>query len=208
MVVGTREKLIRSTQILMLSSGYSATGVDDICRDAEVSKGSFYHQFSSKEELAIAALGDFYEAGLRKLLGIDLGGAAPEDQLLTFLDAVAEQGHDFWKQGCLIGSLASEMALTSKPLQAEVARLFSQTANTLEPLIEPFVASLPDGSPSAASLAEHFLVVVEGAIVLSRAHNDPQKINQAVARFAEQLRLLSRGKPKSAKTRTKKVKAQ
>ena len=191
----SREKLIRSTQVAMLARGYSATGVDEICRDADVSKGSFYHQFSSKEELAIAALGDFYQTGLKSLLAVDLSGAPPDRQLLAFLDAVARHGHDFWKNGCLIGSLATEMALTSPALQAEVSRLFSETVRTLEPLIEPFVASLRRKSPSAAALAEHFLVVVEGAIVMSRAHNDPTKINQAVARFAEQLRWLPLKKP-------------
>ena len=174
--------------------GYSATGVDDICRSAGVSKGAFYHQFASKEELAIAALGDFYEAGLRTLLAIDVRDAAPEQQFLAFLDAVAKRGHEFWKSGCLFGSLASEMALTSKPLQAEVARLFAQTAKALEPLIEPFVASAGGESPSAAALAEHFLLVVEGAIVMSRAYDDPMKIDQAIARFAEQLRWLIQAK--------------
>lgn len=205
MSVDSRAKLIRAAQALMMSKGYSATGVDDICRDAGVSKGAFYHQFSSKEDLAIAALGDFYEASLRNLLAIDLRGVAPERQLLAFLDAVAERGHDFWKSGCLLGSLASEMALANPPLQAEVARLFSQTAKALESLTEPFVASLSDESQSAPALAEHFLVVVEGAIVMSRAHNDPTKINQAVARFAEQLRWLSRGDPGRVRQHTKKA---
>jgi TetR/AcrR family transcriptional repressor of nem operon len=205
MAVDSRAKLIRSTQILMMSKGYSATGVDDICGAAGVSKGAFYHQFSSKEELAIAALGDFYEVSLRTLLAIDLRGVAPEQQLLAFLDAVAEQGHELWKSGCLFGSLASEMALASPPLQAEVARLFSQTAKALEPLTEPFVASHPGESLSAAALAEHFLVVVEGAIVMSRAHNDPTKINQAVARFAEQLRWVPRGNTGSDQQHLKKA---
>ena len=203
MTLGTHDRLVRSAQVLMLSRGYSATGVDEICRDAGVSKGAFYHQFSSKEELAIAALGGFYEASLQRLLAIDLRGVAPEERLLAFLDAVATQGHELWKGGCLFGSLASEMALTSQPLQAEVARLFSQTAKALEPLTEPFVASLEGESLTAGALAEHFLVVVEGAIVMSRAHDDPMKINQAVARFAEQLRWLSRGGSRNTPSRRK-----
>jgi len=203
MVSDTREKLIRSAQALMLAKGYSATGVDDLCRDAGVSKGSFYHQFSSKEELAIAALGDFYEAGLRTLLGIDVTGVVPEQRLFAFLDAIVRQGHEFWNNGCLLGSLASEMARSSPALQAEVARLFSQTAQALEPLMEPFVASLPTGAPSAAALAEHFLIVVEGAIVMSRAHADPMKINQAVARFAEQLHWLAPANTEAVKPQNK-----
>ena len=203
MAADTRQKLIHSAQVLMLSKGYTATGVDDLCRDAEVSKGSFYHQFSSKEALAVQALSNFYEAGLRTLLAIDVTDVAPEDRLLAFLDAVSKQGHDFWKSGCLLGALASEMALTSPALQAEVARLFSQTAQALEPLAAPFVASIQDPSLSAAALAEHFLIVVEGAIVLSRAHGDPMKINQAVTRFAAQLRWLPRRVPARGQTKTK-----
>ena len=203
MASDTREKLIRSAQALMLGKGYSATGVDDLCRDAGVSKGSFYHQFSSKEELAIAALGDFYETALRNLLAIEVAGVVPEQRLFAFLDAIARQGHEFWKSGCLLGSLASEMALSSPALQTEVARLFSQTAQALEPLIEPFVASLPAGAPSAAALAEHFLIVVEGAIVMSRAHADPMKINQAVARFAEQLQWLARANTEAVQPQKK-----
>ncbi len=188
----------------MLAKGYSATGVDDICKDAGVSKGSFYHQFASKEELAIAALGHFYADGLAHLQAIDLSRVAPAQRWLAFLDAVANQGHEFWKDGCLIGSLATEMALASKPLQREVARLFAETAQALEPLIEPFVASVDSASLNAPALAEHFLAVVEGAIVLSRAHDDPMKINLAVARFAEQLRWLPLSKPsKPRKTKKK-----
>jgi len=203
MAVDARAKLIRSTQELMMLKGYSATGTDDICRSAGVSKGAFYHQFTSKEELAIAALADFYEAGLRKLLAIDVRDVAPERRLLAFLDAVAKRGHEFWEHGCLLGCLATEMALTSKPLQREVARLLAQTAKALEPLTEPFVASVADQSLSAEGLAEHFLLVVEGAIVISRAHNDPMKINQAIARFAQQLRWLSRENTGSAQPHKK-----
>jgi TetR/AcrR family transcriptional repressor of nem operon len=203
MVLDTREKLIRSAQALMLAKGYSATGVDDLCRDAGVSKGSFYHQFSSKEALAIAALGDFYEAGLRNLLAIDVSSVVPEQRLFAFLDAVSRQGHEFWNSGCLLGSLASEMALSSPALQTEVARLFSQTAQALEPLMESFVASLPARAPSAVALAEHFLVVVEGAIVMSRAHADPMKIGQAVARFAEQLHWLASANTEAVQPRKK-----
>ena len=158
---------------------------------------AFQNYFADPRVVAAVAVAKplrYAQGGLKNLLAINLSDVPPEQHLLAFLDAIAEQGHDFWKNGCLIGSLASEMARTSQALQTEVSRLFSETATALEPLIEPFVASLQDKSLSAAALAEHFLVVVEGGIVMSRAHNDPMKINQAVARFAEQLRWLPRSK--------------
>lgn len=35
--------------------GYTAAHVEDICEAADVTKGSFFHHFESKEEIAIAA---------------------------------------------------------------------------------------------------------------------------------------------------------
>lgn len=43
----------------MTGRGYSATTGDEIVKLAGIAKGSFYHAFKSKEELAIAALEDY-----------------------------------------------------------------------------------------------------------------------------------------------------
>ena len=126
------------------------------------------------------------------LLAIDVSAAAPEQKLLSFLDAVSEQAALIWDRGCLIGGLASEMAAVNPLLRGHVSRMFTEMAHALEPLAEPFVASLAGHHLDAAALAEHFLVVVEGAVVMSRAHGDPQRISQAVARLAAFLRSLPR----------------
>src|SRR4026207_1201150 len=41
------------------TKGYSATTVDDICHAAGVTKGSFFHHFKTKDELALAAAEHF-----------------------------------------------------------------------------------------------------------------------------------------------------
>jgi AcrR family transcriptional regulator len=57
----TREMLVRVAEKLMLRDGYSTVRVDDIVRQAGLSKGSFYHFFDSKESLGLAAL-EHYKA--------------------------------------------------------------------------------------------------------------------------------------------------
>lgn len=41
---------------LFSSRGYNAASVDDICKDAGISKGAFYHHFESKQMLFLALL--------------------------------------------------------------------------------------------------------------------------------------------------------
>ena len=42
-------------------SGYDATSVSDICREAGVSKGAFYHHFPSKQALFLAIMRDWIQ---------------------------------------------------------------------------------------------------------------------------------------------------
>lgn len=47
---------------LFSSMGYNKASVDDICAEAGISKGAFYHHFKSKQELFLALLDDWLHA--------------------------------------------------------------------------------------------------------------------------------------------------
>ncbi len=47
----TEQRLIEAAQALMVHSGYDAVSIRDICRQAGVTTGAFYHHFRSKEEM-------------------------------------------------------------------------------------------------------------------------------------------------------------
>lgn len=59
----TRQKLLDATLRLMLRQGYAATTVDQICAVAELTKGSFFHYFDSKDAVAKAAVDAFAQIG-------------------------------------------------------------------------------------------------------------------------------------------------
>ncbi len=52
----TRSKIMSSAIKLFSTRGYNSASVDDICKDAEISKGAFYHHFESKQALFLALL--------------------------------------------------------------------------------------------------------------------------------------------------------
>jgi len=52
----TRANIISSAVKLFSTHGFNAASVDDICKDAGISKGAFYHHFESKQALFLALL--------------------------------------------------------------------------------------------------------------------------------------------------------
>lgn len=52
----TKTKILESAIKLFSTRGFSAASVDDICEEAGISKGAFYHHFESKQALFLALL--------------------------------------------------------------------------------------------------------------------------------------------------------
>src|SRR5512146_899810 len=58
----TRTKILDSAIKLFSTRGFSAASVDDICEEAGISKGAFYHHFESKQALFLALLDSWLQA--------------------------------------------------------------------------------------------------------------------------------------------------
>ncbi|MBK7318184.1 TetR/AcrR family transcriptional regulator [Candidatus Villigracilis affinis] len=52
----TRSRILGSAIKLFSARGFNAASVADICEDAGISKGAFYHHFESKQALFLALL--------------------------------------------------------------------------------------------------------------------------------------------------------
>ncbi|MBK9928116.1 MAG: TetR/AcrR family transcriptional regulator [Anaerolineales bacterium] len=58
----TRTKILDAAIKLFSNNGYNKASVDDICAEAGISKGAFYHHFKSKQELFLAILDGWLKA--------------------------------------------------------------------------------------------------------------------------------------------------
>ena len=47
----TEQKILETARQLMRKNGYDAVSIRDICKEAGVTTGAFYHHFRSKEEM-------------------------------------------------------------------------------------------------------------------------------------------------------------
>jgi len=61
----SKTKLLDAALLVIRDKGYSATRIEDICKTAGLTKGSFFHHFESKEALALAAANYWIEGTSR-----------------------------------------------------------------------------------------------------------------------------------------------
>ena len=72
-----KDRLIEAVLELLWTGSYGGTSVDQICERAGVKKGSFYHYFPSKSELAKAVIDLHAKAFQRQLSGSPTAAPAP-----------------------------------------------------------------------------------------------------------------------------------
>lgn len=176
----TREKLVRTAERLMLRDGYSAMRVDDVIREAGLSKGSFYHFFASKEALGLAALEHYYTDRVGRLAaGTYVTETDPLRRARGFLKHASHVAEDLWTTGCLLSSLAADAAGSSRVISDALKERTSNLRELLADLLSPFATP----EITEVDLADHFLVCIEGSIVLARIYDDPTYLRRGLEQF-------------------------
>ena len=66
--ISSRDKLLESAATLFLDKGYEAISVNDICKHAGVSKGSFYHYFETKQVLFMTLMENWSSRVMQSIL--------------------------------------------------------------------------------------------------------------------------------------------
>jgi TetR/AcrR family transcriptional repressor of nem operon len=168
----TREKLLDAAEKLMLEKGFSATGLDELCRESGLSKGSLFHYFRSKDELAAALLDRFGAARMGALLAASFDPEkAPRERVLGYLDLmIAKAGEPQVLQGCLFGALGLELPDSRAEVKAAVARGFETWTSVLEAELEGARRIHAAGASWAPrAVAQQIIAVFEGSLLLVKA---------------------------------------
>ncbi|MCG8544403.1 MAG: TetR/AcrR family transcriptional regulator [Alphaproteobacteria bacterium] len=84
----TRTKLLETATRLIWQADYSSVGVNEICKQAGVTKGAFYHHFESKADLYLEA-SRYYWAGMKEQMdAIYSPSYTPLEQLENLIQLV------------------------------------------------------------------------------------------------------------------------
>ena len=177
----TRERILAAARELIHRKGLRATSITDLLEAADIQRGTLYHYFSGKHEVAMAML-QWTEEEFLAFLDRSLDGATPRDRLYGFFDAAYRMNNERgFVGGCLFGNLALEGSDTDPELESAVTEVFDRWCGRLERVIEDgqqcgqFRSDLP-----SEVLARHVVMVIEGGLMQARLRKDGQVFSQSI----------------------------
>lgn len=168
---------------LMLRQGYTATTVDQVCGEAGLTKGSFFHYFKSKEQIGEAAI-DYFSCCQRDThsQGSFNQLKDPLERFLGMLDFFASKVNDpTCPKACLVGNLAQELSNTNSELRSCCEASFDAWTRGLTALLTAAKEKHPpaiDFEPE--SVANMMLSLVQGSLLVAKTKQDAAIIVQNV----------------------------
>jgi TetR/AcrR family transcriptional repressor of nem operon len=180
----TRQRIISAAQELIYARSYNEVGVQAICDRAEVKKGSFYHFFPSKRDLALAVLDQsqtvMYETIINKAFVADIPPLARIERFFTLV-------YDFHKQvkqdtgfvfGCPFGNLGCEMSTRDEDIRNRVDDIIQAAEKPFEKALAEAVADGDLPAIDTAATARAIFAYIEGIMIYAKTRNDPELIRE------------------------------
>jgi TetR/AcrR family transcriptional regulator, transcriptional repressor for nem operon len=189
----SRTKLLDAALYVIRAKGYSAARVEDVCEYAGLTKGSFFHHFASKEDLALAAA-EHFSAFAESIFSVAPYRflANPLDRLLGYVNfrKAILQG-ELPEYTCLLGTMVQETYETHPAIRKACDRCIGAHAATLVADIQAAVERY-GLSPewTVESLAYYTQAVIQGSFVLAKAQQSSQVAAACLDHLHRYLQLL------------------
>jgi TetR/AcrR family transcriptional regulator, transcriptional repressor for nem operon len=174
-----RERLIDAAVGMIRARSYASVSVDDLCRGAGVRKGSFYHFFPSKRDLALAALDAWWETTRREVLEPAFQPDVPPLQRIerAFQRATRQQARNKERgghfQGCPFGNLALELSAQDEAIRTRLEAAFDGFAGYFETALkEARSAGQIAADTDVRATAQALLAYLYGSILLAKTADD------------------------------------
>lgn len=180
----TRDRILATARELFHANNYADIGIKQICEQAQVQKGSFYHFFPSKRDLALAVIenmaDDWAHGFVKEAFDQNL---PPMERLDYLIDAAyywqkAARDIEGHMPGCLFGNLVLEVSTRDDVLRAKLAAVFDKTKSRFVETMEQAVAQGAVPALDSDLTAEAMLSYLEGMILLAKSRNDPDVIQR------------------------------
>jgi TetR/AcrR family transcriptional repressor of nem operon len=176
-----RETVINVASLLFRERGFDGIGLKDLMEGAGLTQGAFYKQFASKDDLAAQASRRALESASRRWS--DAAAADPQNPLGAVIAFYLSMGHRAERMdGCPVVALGSDAARQG----ADVKASFEAGIRKYLEMLGDWVGEADGEEPGGKAMA--ILSTMVGAVLLSRAVNDPDLAQAFLDAATDQVR--------------------
>ena len=178
--ISVRDKILRTAHDLFYSTGFKATGVDTLIKEAKVTKVTFYRHFPSKSLLILAYLHyrheiwmNWFEASLRR--NLDAGQTSSDALSATLYEwFVSPEFH-----GCAFINASTEAK--SEDIESEIKAICRD--HKLE--TKKMITSLTKVADER--VINEIMLLIDGAIIHAQMGVETDTVLHSLSRGLEQL---------------------
>ena len=175
----TREKLLQVAFDLIWNQSYGSVSVDHICGRARVNKGSFYHFFPSKSNLAVEAYEENWRERQPELDQIFSPQIPPLERLERWCKNISDRQRQKAEKyghvcGCPYTSLGTELATQDEKIRAKAQELMDRYIRYVESALMDAKRQGLAAITNPATEARRVYSTILGMLLQAKIRNDLQ----------------------------------
>jgi len=182
-VIPTKDRLVATAAELLLRQSYGTVSVEDICKAAGVQKGTFYHYFPSKNDLALAAYDYMWKMAREKFDPC----FSPTVDPLKRLENYAELSYQFHREcyekegkiyGCPIATAGQEMGAQDDRIRLKSKEIFDLYCTYFESTLRDMPTYQKLSKEKIHGMACEMFSYALGVLYQAKIVNDPAVIKR------------------------------
>jgi AcrR family transcriptional regulator len=193
----TRTRILDIAYDAIVHKGFAATSIEELVEAAGITKSGFFYHFKDKNDLARQLLERFLAEDYAILDTLEARARAladdPLQSFLIFLNLYAEMMDEMpdLHPGCLVATITYQEQM----FDSEVRRMNAESVLALRARFARWLAEIAERHPPRSlvdinALADNVTVIVEGAIIVSKAVGDRALMGRHTRLFRDHVKLI------------------
>ncbi|PLX70128.1 MAG: TetR family transcriptional regulator [Denitrovibrio sp.] len=170
--IPVKTRILETASRLFYVQGYRATGINQIIKEAEIAKASFYQHFPSKEDLCITYLEDRHNIAHERQKMFITDGNNAIDRVCNLFENIRQNAINNNFNGCHFLNIASEINEHESKIRLIVTKHKSRLMWLIEDQLQ--------GYDNPEEMSEIIYVIYEGANIAVKNYRDTWPIDRAI----------------------------
>jgi len=180
-MASSREKLLDVAFDEIYYNGYYSTSVDKILNKASMNKGSMYHFFKSKKELALAVIKervyDYIENKYMVLLKHD------ENIIEELLKLIKDRKNFDFVCGCKVNNLVQELSSKDKEFKTALEIVYFRFEKIIEEVLSKAIQNKEIQHDDVKVLAMYVVASIEGCLVTAKKSHNADMFHSCISQL-------------------------